>query len=24
VRVMAAEQIYRSLTILTGHPYHRA
>ncbi len=23
-RVMAAEQIYRSLTILTGHPYHRA
>ena len=24
VRVMAAEQIYRCLTILTGHPYHRA
>jgi len=23
VRVMAAEQIYRCLTILTGHPYHR-
>jgi len=22
-RVMLAEQIYRSLTILTGHPYHR-
>ena len=24
VRVMAAEQIYRSVTILTDHPYHRA
>jgi 23S rRNA (pseudouridine1915-N3)-methyltransferase len=24
VRVMAAEQIYRSMTILSGHPYHRA
>ena len=24
VRVLAAEQIYRCLTILTGHPYHRA
>jgi 23S rRNA (pseudouridine1915-N3)-methyltransferase len=24
VRVMAAEQIYRCLTILAGHPYHRA
>ena len=23
-RVMAAEQIYRCFTILTGHPYHRA
>ena len=23
VRVMVAEQIYRSLTILAGHPYHR-
>ena len=23
-RVMAAEQIYRCLTILAGHPYHRA
>lgn len=22
-RVMAAEQIYRALTILSGHPYHR-
>lgn len=23
-RIMAAEQIYRALTILAGHPYHRA
>ena len=23
VRILAAEQIYRALTILTGHPYHR-
>lgn len=23
VRVLAAEQIYRAMTILTGHPYHR-
>ena len=22
-RIMAAEQIYRVITILTGHPYHR-
>ena len=24
VRVLALEQIYRALTILSGHPYHRA
>lgn len=24
VRIMLLEQIYRSATILTGHPYHRA
>ncbi|MEJ8569892.1 23S rRNA (pseudouridine(1915)-N(3))-methyltransferase RlmH [Microbaculum marinum] len=24
VRAMAAEQLYRAVTILTGHPYHRA
>jgi 23S rRNA (pseudouridine1915-N3)-methyltransferase len=23
-RIMAAEQIYRAVTILAGHPYHRA
>jgi 23S rRNA (pseudouridine1915-N3)-methyltransferase len=23
VRTLLAEQIYRSITILTGHPYHR-
>lgn len=24
VRAMAAEQLYRAVTILSGHPYHRA
>lgn len=24
VRVLAAEQVYRALTIMSGHPYHRA
>jgi 23S rRNA (pseudouridine1915-N3)-methyltransferase len=24
VRVLAAEQVYRAATILSGHPYHRA
>ena len=24
VRIMAAEQIYRAMTILAGHPYHRS
>jgi 23S rRNA (pseudouridine1915-N3)-methyltransferase len=24
VRIMAGEQIYRAMTILSGHPYHRA
>ena len=23
VRIMATEQIYRAITILSGHPYHR-
>jgi 23S rRNA (pseudouridine1915-N3)-methyltransferase len=22
-RLMAAEQVYRAVTILAGHPYHR-
>ena len=24
VRIMASEQVYRAVTILAGHPYHRA
>ena len=24
VRIMLAEQLYRSVTILSGHPYHRS
>jgi 23S rRNA pseudoU1915 N3-methylase RlmH len=24
VRIMLLEQIYRTVTILSGHPYHRA
>ncbi len=24
VRILAAEQVYRAITILSGHPYHRA
>lgn len=24
VRILAAEQLYRAMTILSGHPYHRA
>lgn len=24
VRIMAAEQLYRTVTLLSGHPYHRA
>ncbi|MDZ7602980.1 MAG: 23S rRNA (pseudouridine(1915)-N(3))-methyltransferase RlmH [Hoeflea sp.] len=24
VRILAAEQLYRAVTILSGHPYHRA
>ena len=24
VRILIAEQLYRAMTILTGHPYHRA
>ncbi|VTZ24443.1 hypothetical protein MPC1_17060001 [Methylocella tundrae] len=23
VKIIAAEQIYRAMTILAGHPYHR-
>ena len=23
VRILAAEQLYRAMTILSGHPYHR-
>jgi 23S rRNA (pseudouridine1915-N3)-methyltransferase len=23
VRVLAAEQLYRAMTVLSGHPYHR-
>jgi 23S rRNA (pseudouridine1915-N3)-methyltransferase len=23
VRVLVAEQLYRAMTILSGHPYHR-
>lgn len=24
VRILAAEQLYRAMTILSGHPYHRS
>lgn len=24
VRILAAEQLYRAVTLMTGHPYHRA
>jgi 23S rRNA (pseudouridine1915-N3)-methyltransferase len=24
VRVLIAEQLYRAMTILSGHPYHRS